>query len=228
MRTRRTRFASRVATAGWLLSILYSTGAVWCQWHAGEVRDPETFETVPAAVAEDAVGNVFAVVRSLEPARLIGLFQLSPRDRDFLDESGALSISVDDQPAFRPSRIAGGLKSVSFLLWNQPGAPTQGLLRALLDGAEMLLTYPLAGGGYKESRFSLQQMGPTIEQTLGVRLQIDPADVELAALRDRTAESCLSMAKPKARDQCFKQLGQCLDLEPGSAEALARCLSPTP
>lgn len=210
-----------------LVSLMVQASLLSGQWAVGTVQDPATFNDVPAAITRAAGGHLLGVFL-LSDGAIAGVFRLAVGDPDFLDSGRPPVLQVDDGPRLQATRLAGELKSVSFLLWAEPGPPTHGLIREMLDGQQLRIAYPLAGGGFKEALVALQGAADSIASGLNVTTTVDAASLELANERNAAAEVCLAETKAKTREKCFKALGECLDRAPMDAAALRACLSQAP
>ena len=72
-------------------------------WSAATVVEPETVEEVPAALVRHSSGLVLAIAREPGGERVMGILRLAPADQDFLDETRAPVLRLDDGPRFEGS-----------------------------------------------------------------------------------------------------------------------------
>ncbi len=192
------------------------------EWQRGVTVDPDSVEELTAAVVENAAGFHFAVARATASERTLGFFRLPASDRDFLDPRRPLTARIDEEPARQLVRVAGGLKSLSFRLWDGQGEPVIGPLRELMEGREITFEYPLHGGGHKNVTLPLLGAKAVIADVLGVQEEIDTIARDLAMARTEAVEGCLAIAKKKAREKCMTSLVECKDA--ASADELQSCL----
>jgi hypothetical protein len=188
------------------------------------VVEPDSLDDVKAARVESAGGLVLAVAREPGAERVIGILRLAPADQDFLDESSSLELQIDDGPRLAPLRLGGGLKSLTFVLWDGVGEPVLGPLRDLMEARDRVaVLYPLAGGGHKEVVLPAAGAKSAIAGALGVAEEVAPAAHELATARQQAVEGCLEEGRPKDRDRCFERLASCGEAR--TADELRSCLA---
>jgi hypothetical protein len=198
-------------------------------WEARLEQDLVSGSAIEAAVGTSREGLTFAVMRQPIDSRVVGLLRLPAGNQDFFDASRPFSLRIDALPSRQIQRLDGELRSVSIVLWDGVGEPVLGPLRELMEGEELVIEYPLYGGGFKLAHFPLAGARDTIVMTLGVRATVSAEEKAQAAAFDAAlasaVESCLALEKDKAKERCFARLGACRDARPATVEDFRACLA---
>lgn len=194
-------------------------------WVAQAVVDPATEDEVAGVATRNSEGFRLELLRTADGA-VLGVFRLPPGAGDFLSSSLVPSLAIDRAPFQQVWKIDQGLTWISFPTWNGAGQALTGLLRELMSGRELRVTYPLEGGGYKDTGFALAGAREAIAAAFGVPSEVDPeqvaASIELEEALRVEADRCLRLTGKK-RQGCIDTVKACAATS-ATAEALRECL----
>jgi hypothetical protein len=237
MRCRRSsqRVAGRPARAGitassraaLAITLLLAAPPARAEWTRGPATDPESGDAIEAVVGTNAAG--FSVLFAHDPAGGVrATFRLPPNDRDFLDAARAPRVSIDGGPTRQVPLAAASLTWVAFPVWNGAGEALTGLLREIMEGETLEVTYFLHGGGYKDATLPLDGARAVLAEAFGLRAEVSAEELRQAAELESAilaeADRC-GAEKGKKRDRCLDTLRACA-AEAKAAGALRACLQP--
>ncbi|HUP24177.1 MAG TPA: hypothetical protein VNB06_14695 [Thermoanaerobaculia bacterium] len=207
------------------LALLCFVPDAQADWRRGEAIDPDTGDALDAVIGLNERGHSLMLARDPHGS-VRAIFKLPVGDRDFLDQAEPPRISIDGGPQRQVPLAGTGLTWAAFPVWNGSGEALTGLLRELMQGETIEVTYFLNGGGYKETSFSLDSARTTIAEAFGLRSDVSAEEIrEAVALEEALlveAERC-GAEKGKKRDRCLDALRACV-AEARDATELRDCL----
>jgi hypothetical protein len=220
---RRAPMGSRLAIA---LALLVAASTARAEWTHGAAIDPESGDAIDAVVGTNAAGFSLLFARDATGG-VRATFRLPPNDRDFLDAARAPLVAIDGGPARQVPLAAASLTWIAFPVWNGAGEGLTGLLREIMEGETLHVTYFLHGGGYKETTLPLDGARGVLADAFGLRAAVSAEELRQAAEFESAvlaeAERC-GAEKGKKRDRCLDTLRACA-AEAQAADALRACLS---
>ena len=209
------------------LALLGAAPLSSAEWGRGEASDPETGDRISGVVGENDRGYSLLLARD-EAGGVRATFRLPAGDRDFLAESQPPRIAIDGGPTRQVPLAGAGLTWVAFPVWNGSGEALTGLLRELMQGRAVTVTYFLRDGAYKETAFSREGAAAAIAEEFGLRAEVGAEEVRQAAELEeallREAERC-GAEKGKRRDRCLDALRACAAKAKTAVELVA-CSTP--
>jgi hypothetical protein len=208
------------------LALLCFVSDAQADWRRGEAIDPDTGDALDAVIGLNERGHSLMLARDPNGG-VRAIFKLPVGDGDFLDQAQPPRISIDGGPQRQVPLAGTGLTWAAFPVWNGSGEALTGLLRELMQGESLELTYFLHGGGYKETSFSLDGARNTIAEAFGLRAEVSEEEIREAVALEQAllveAERC-GAEKGKKRDRCLDALRACV-AEAENANELGDCLA---
>jgi hypothetical protein len=207
------------------LALLCFVSEARAEWRRGEAVDPDTGDALDAVIGLNERGHSLMLTRDPNGG-VRAIFKLPVGDGDFLDQAQPPRVSIDGGPQRQVPPAGAGLTWAAFPVWNGSGEALTGLLRELMQGETIEVTYFLNGGGYKETSFSLDGARDTIAEAFGLRAEVSAEEIrEAVALEEALlveAERC-GAEKGKKRERCLDALRACV-AEAQNASELRDCL----
>jgi hypothetical protein len=203
----------RSALAAWTTAAFALAGPAVADWAQREVVDPRSGDAEIAPSGRNAAGFALDLLRE-EAGEVLAIFRLPPGERDFLDAMRPPIVALDQGPEQAVLLREGGLTWAAFPVWNGVGDAAAGLLRDLMQGRSVEVTYFLHGGGYKSTRFELEGAAPVIAGAFGVPERLSAEQIaraaELEAAIEEEGVRCLEL-KGKRRERCLEVARGCIE-----------------